>query len=165
MVGDVIRWEWTSGVHTTTSASVPQGAASWDADLTQAFPLYEYTVEVQGTYAYFCSLHVSSGMAGAFIASVPASITPSLNNTPREMMVGLEMDSKTLHITLKGGETTNGAIKIYDLTEKVIATIYEGSLGLEEKRITYDAALLGRGIYFVRLEEENKVITRKIMIN
>src|SRR6218665_2781862 len=79
IVGDVIRWEWSSGFHNTTSATVPQGAATWDSDLSQALPVFEYTVEVPGTYGYFCPFHISVGMAGAFIASLPVSVKPTLN--------------------------------------------------------------------------------------
>jgi len=163
-VGDVIRWEWSGGSHTTTSASVPQGAATWDSDLDAGTPSFEYTVQVAGTYAYFCAIHVQSNMVGAFMASAPASIK-TIVNTNRDMTVGLEMGAKTLYIRLDGGEAVNGAIKIYDITGKVAATIYEGNFGSEEKLYEYDGNALGRGIYFVRFEAGNKVVTRKIMLN
>jgi len=163
-VGDVIRWEWSAGSHTTTSASVPQGAATWDSDLDAGTPSFEYTVEVAGTYTYFCALHVQSNMVGAFQADAPASIKTVVNSN-RDMTVGLEMGSKTMHIHLDGGDAISGAIRIYDITGKVAATVFEGNFGSEEKLYQYDGSNLGRGIYFVRFETGAKVITRKIMLN
>lgn len=163
-VGDVIRWEWTGGTHNTMSASVPAGAATWQSDLDQATQFFEYTVEVAGTYAYVCSFHAQSGMAGAFQASAPTSVKPVLSSN-RDMTVGVELGSKTIHIRLDGGADASGAIHIYDLTGKQAATIYQGNFGTEEKSYTYDAAALGRGIYFVRFETNAKVITRKIMLD
>lgn len=163
-VGDVIRWEWSSGSHTTSSASIPQGAAPWDSDLDDGTPFFEYNIEIAGTYTYFCALHVNSNMVGAFQASAPATIKTYVN-TNRDMTVGMEMGSKTLHIRLDGGESVNGAIKIYDITGKVAATVFEGNFGSEEKLYQYDGNALGRGLYFVRFENGSKVITRKIMLN
>jgi plastocyanin len=78
MVGDTIVWEWTSGFHTTTSLTIPGGAASWDAPLTSADPNFVYVVGVAGTYNYKCTPHESMGMTGSFIAhpNTPLSVAP-----------------------------------------------------------------------------------------
>ena len=67
-VGDVIRWVWSGGDHTTTSTTIPVGAQSWDSPLTSSNTTFEYTVTVAGTYSYFCSIH-GAGMSGSFTAS------------------------------------------------------------------------------------------------
>jgi len=103
-------------------------------------------------------------MTGAFDAAIASSIEPTLTSQ-RDMLVGLEMGSKTLHIRLDGGAALEGAIRIYDITGKVAATLFEGNFGSEEKQYEYDGNALGRGLYFVRLETDAKVITRKIMLN
>ena len=67
-VGDVIKWVWVSGFHTTTSTSVPAGAAIWDAPIQSAGQTFSYTVLVEGTYQYRCSIHPTS-MLGTIVAS------------------------------------------------------------------------------------------------
>ncbi len=63
VVGDVIQWVWDNGTHTTTSTSVPVGAASWDSPMTASNTSFSYTLTVAGTYNYWCIPH-SPNMAG-----------------------------------------------------------------------------------------------------
>ena len=64
-VGDTILWNWASGVsfHTTTSTSVPAGAASWDSTPQSGPFTYTYVITQPGTYNYQCAIH-APGMAG-----------------------------------------------------------------------------------------------------
>lgn len=84
LVGDVIRWEFVSGFHTTTcnpttteGTSLPAGAATWDAPITSTAPSFEYTVTVAGTYNYLCKPHAPQ-MAGSFTAA--AALPVKLKN-------------------------------------------------------------------------------------
>jgi plastocyanin len=88
VVGDVIRWEWTSGFHNTVSTLVPGGAATWASPfLSAAGDAYEYTVATAGVYNYYCEIH-GAGMSGSLTASgvVPVSLSGFLvsnkNNRP-----------------------------------------------------------------------------------
>jgi len=74
-LGDTIRWEWINGNHTTTSTSVPTGAATWDNPLSLNNLSFEYIPTVTGTYNYKCTPHVSFGMIGSFIVSELSVIT------------------------------------------------------------------------------------------
>jgi plastocyanin len=74
-VGDTIRWVWVSGTHTTTSSTIPGGAASWDEPITSSNQDYEYPVTVAGTYNYVCTPHAGMGMVASFTATV---LTPLL---------------------------------------------------------------------------------------
>jgi plastocyanin len=56
-VGDVIIWRWQSGMHTTTSLTVPPGARPWDRPIDSANLTFRYRVRVAGTYTYECSIH------------------------------------------------------------------------------------------------------------
>jgi plastocyanin len=62
-VGDTIRWVWVSGFHTTTSTSVPAGAATWDSPIDNANTTFTYVMTKAGNYAYWCTPH-SPGMSG-----------------------------------------------------------------------------------------------------
>lgn len=163
-VGDVIRWEWTSGSHNTVSTNIPEGAAAWSAALNQFDTEFEYTITVAGSYFYVCTFHQAAGMIGDFAAAGPVSVRPILKTAERDMTVGVEIGSGMVHVRLSEGEPGNASVKIYDLTGKLAAVIYDGIFGMEEKKLSYDASSLGRGIYFVRFEMGNKVITRKIML-
>ncbi|MEO8109026.1 MAG: T9SS type A sorting domain-containing protein [Ginsengibacter sp.] len=71
-VGDVIHWKLVGGFHTTSSLSVPAGAASWDADLTTPGAFFDYIVTATGSYSYQCDFHPTL-MQGSFTAT---SVTP-----------------------------------------------------------------------------------------
>ncbi|MCX6282117.1 MAG: BACON domain-containing carbohydrate-binding protein [Bacteroidetes bacterium] len=82
-VGDTVKWIWVSGTHTTTSTSIPAGAASWDQPITSSNTTYSYTVTNAGTYSYKCTPHAAMGMVASFVATNPSntlSVTPSNQN-------------------------------------------------------------------------------------
>lgn len=81
-IGDTIRWVWVSGNHTTTSTSVPAGAAEWDSPITSTVTSYEYRVTVAGSYSYVCTPHAGMGMTGTFtvVAGATLSVTPANRN-------------------------------------------------------------------------------------
>jgi plastocyanin len=79
IVGDTIRWVWVSGSHTTTSTTIPAGAASWDHPITSGNPTYEYRVTVAGNYNYKCTPHAGMGMVGSFTATGPTPALVSIN--------------------------------------------------------------------------------------
>jgi len=68
-VGDTIKFVWSSGTHTTTSTSVPTGAATWDSPLTSSNTSFIYIITVAGTYNFKCTIHASMGMTGSFTAN------------------------------------------------------------------------------------------------
>jgi plastocyanin len=82
IVGDTIKWQWVAGNHTTTSSSIPPGAATWDTVINIGNQFYEYKVTVAGTYNYVCTPHIAMGMIASFVATDPAMLTvmpPSQN--------------------------------------------------------------------------------------
>ena len=68
-VGDVIHWVWVAGTHTTTSVTIPAGAATWDMPMDISNTTYDYTVTQPGVYSYQCNFHAFLGMTGSFTAS------------------------------------------------------------------------------------------------
>jgi plastocyanin len=85
VVGDVIRWQWSSGFHNTASVTIPAGALDWISPyLTGSGDFYEYTVTETGLYEYYCEVH-GTGMSGSFTASgtMPVTLT-SFNVTNRQ---------------------------------------------------------------------------------
>lgn len=75
VVGDVVKWVWVTGSHTTTSTTIPAGAATWDKPMSSSSTTFSYTVTVEGTYSYKCTPHAGLGMTGSFTASPNLPIT------------------------------------------------------------------------------------------
>ncbi len=69
-VGDTVTWTLIEGVHTTTSTSVPVGAASWDYSFTGVGDTFSYVITVAGVYEYHCLVHPTT-MIASFSTSVP----------------------------------------------------------------------------------------------
>ena len=58
--GDTIKWVLSQGGHTTTSTTIPAGAASWDQIMTSTgVTTFTYVVTVSGNYDYVCTFHPS----------------------------------------------------------------------------------------------------------
>jgi len=95
-VGDIVKWVWVQGNHTTTSSTIPAGAASWDKIINSSNQTYSYTVTVAGNYNYVCTPHVGMGMTGTFTATAPA---PTLSVTPSNQNVTAAAGSTNFSVT------------------------------------------------------------------
>lgn len=94
-VGDTVRWVWVSGAHTTTSSSIPAGAAAWDEMISSSNTEYEYKVTIAGTYNYVCTPHIGMGMVGSFMAS---GVSPTLTVTPQNQNVGAASGATSFNV-------------------------------------------------------------------
>ncbi len=56
-VGDTVVWTLISGIHTTTSTSVPAGASAWNYTFSGIGNTYTYVIEVAGDYTYQCNFN------------------------------------------------------------------------------------------------------------
>lgn len=63
-LGDVVKFVWVNGSHTTTSATIPAGAAAWDKPMNSGSTVFSYTPTVTGLYNYICTPHEAFGMIG-----------------------------------------------------------------------------------------------------
>ena len=98
--GDTIRWEWQAGNHTTTSSSIPAGAASWDEPINSANQVYEYVPVVAGTYNYVCTPHAGMGQVGSFTVTAAAPLTVNASADDTQLCKG---QSTWLHAVASGG--------------------------------------------------------------
>lgn len=161
VVGDIVQFQWTGGSHTTTSVSVPAGAAAWDAPLTSASPTFEYTVTVAGAYAYVCTPHATLGMAGGFMATDAVAV-PNLTSEA-EMNVSV-LDGGQIRVKVSGASCDYASIGLLDIMGRNVAMIHQGGIGNDEFVVRHDIAGYQRGIYFVRLQVGSFVTTRKVLI-
>ena len=83
-VGDTVKWTWIEGSHTTTSVTIPAGAATWDNPMTSGSTTFLYKVTVAGLYNYKCIPHAAFGMLGTINASGILPVTFSAFNISAE---------------------------------------------------------------------------------
>ena len=74
-VGDTIVWKWIEGDHTTTSTTIPAGAAVWDNAIDPTHTSFTYILTIAGTYSYKCRPHAAFGMVGTINASAVLPVT------------------------------------------------------------------------------------------
>jgi len=94
-IGDIIHWQWVEGSHTTTSTTIPAGAAPWDSPMNSGSQVFDYTVTVAGVYNYKCTPHASIQF-GSFTVSGAA---PTLNVTPGNQNVSSGAGNTSFSIT------------------------------------------------------------------
>jgi plastocyanin len=86
--GDEVTWQWTSGLHTTTSGTGPgdpDAGLLWNSPLTSAVPTFSFTFNDTGHYPFFCEPHFIVGMVGEVIVEEDDDgddIPNSLDNCP-----------------------------------------------------------------------------------
>lgn len=72
--GETVVFESGSGApHTSTAYEdrVPEGAEAWDSGFMDTGETFEHTFEVEGTYDYLCTPHVSLGQVGRIVVGEP----------------------------------------------------------------------------------------------
>jgi len=78
-VGDTVRWIWVNGSHTTTSGTIPGGAAAWDNPMNSGVTQFDYKITAAGIYNYICSFHSAFGMVASFTANPPVFAVHTVN--------------------------------------------------------------------------------------
>lgn len=159
-VGDTVRFVWISGSHTTTSQTVPSGAASWDVPLNSGSTTFDYEVAVPGNYGYVCTPHASMGMAGGFVATV----TGISSITNPELNVRLNAE-KQLTLLVQLPKSVNVDFAVVDMLGRVIKMEDRQNQSAGYQEYTVNVSDLNAGYYFVRLNAGEKALTRRIYIN
>ena len=112
--GDTVRWVWNAGGHTTTSQSVPAGAATWNSAINSVVTSFKYVPTVLGTYNYQCTIH-GAAMSGNFTVTCPVP-APTISATGSttfcsggSVTLQLSSGSFTGYQWKKGGVNVTGA--------------------------------------------------------
>lgn len=87
-LGDTVRFTWVSGTHTTTSLTIPTGAASWDHPINSSSTSFVYVPSKTGTYNYKCTFHFAMGMKGNFTVVCPQATVQISAATSAEFCQG-----------------------------------------------------------------------------
>jgi len=151
VVGDTVIWTLSSGTHTTTSTSVPTGAATWNQTLSTVGDNFTYVITTAGSYSYHCNIH--SSMTASFIVTGSSGI----------QQVTDEMPVLTLPTPFTGNVVVHydqpGVVAVYNiLGEK-----------LDQKNIQSTNEIvsfpnLPQGMYIIALLNEGRPVeTRKVI--
>jgi plastocyanin len=161
-VGDTIIFSLLSGSHTTTSTSVPVGAATWNVPINNSNPTFQYVVNVSGQYNYQCNPHASMGMVGQFTALGTSGVNaPAL--TSNFSFNFLEQSAYRLNYTLN--RNADVRVTLFDITgktTKVLLATYKNAGKYAENYVIDD---IRTGIYMVEMVAGNERIVRRIIIN
>jgi len=118
-VGDTVEWIWVGGGHTTTSLTIPGGAASWSHPVNNSNTTFEYKITTAGTYTYWCAIHQTM-MEASFTVSTPTTPIGMGFAPPQTISAGsfhsLALCATDSTVRAWGGNS-NGQLGINDTTE------------------------------------------------
>ena len=164
-VGDTIKWQWISGIHTTTSTSVPQGAATWDAPITSSFQTFRYVVTVPGTYNYECTPHAPF-MSGSFIANV-IGITPVHGEVPNTFKLHQNYPNPFNPVTDIKFDVPSSSfvtLSVYNILGDEIEILVDDQMNPGSYNVDWDASNFPSGVYIYKMVSGNFIQTKKMIL-
>jgi len=156
-VGDTVRWLWTSGSHTTTSVSIPSGAASWDSPLSQSNTSFDYVVAHAGTYNYHCTPHSGMGMIGSFEAFPATGIKRSVTKNDVKIFPNPAKDYFAIAISYN---IKNCEIFVSD----IIGNIQKRQLCTEHTDTRINLDNIPDGLYLVKVYDGDVLVSEQKLI-
>lgn len=160
-VGDTIHWTWISGVHTTTSGTIPGGAASWDAMINSSSLFFNYAVTAAGTYNYDCSVHPGL-MPGSFTATLSTGISATVGSP--FLIINSSLQSNELQITYKLEKGSEVTYVLLDMAGKQVDYFTSSFHTPGTYTETYSISNLSRGTYLLEFRAADMITSRKIVI-
>jgi len=151
-VGDTIRWVWISGVHTTTSALIPAGAAAWNSPIDAADTAFNYVITLPGTYNYTCVFHSILGMTGSFIAAA-VGIQPNgeiVNSYSLSQNLPNPFNPSTV-IKFSIPKSSFVTLKVYDVSGKEVKNLVNSQLSQGGYNYTMNGSDLSSGVYYYKI--------------
>lgn len=157
-LGDTVVFSWINGSHTTTSRTIPTGAAAWDHPMNAANTTFQYVPTVAGVYNYVCVPHESMGHIGKFTVTGGTAIK---DYELGKVAVDVFPNPASTKLSIVFKETKKAfAVAVTDITGRtVIASRNAGAEG-----ITLDISRLPEGMYITRIEQDGKTLLRKFTV-
>lgn len=166
VTGDTIKWVWVSGIHTTTSTTIPSGAVSWDALITSSSPTYIYVMQIAGTYNYVCTPHAGMGMVGT-ITVTPATGIKEISGTAKSFKLNQNYPnpfnpSTQIRFSIPASGFVN--LSVFDFSGRKVAELVNGAKPGGEYVVDFNASGLSSGVYFYRLTAGNFTEVKKMTL-
>lgn len=159
-LGDTVVYTWLNGSHTTTSTTIPSGAAAWDSPMTAAVSSFTYVPAVAGVYNYKCTPHAAMGHLGKFTVTGTSDIN---NYELAKSVFNIFPNPAQSQITLafNTNKSMASSVMIVDLTGKTV----KDEVLSKTQHLQIDVNTLANGTYFVRVIQEGRTYVRKFVIS
>jgi plastocyanin len=158
VVGDTVMWMWVSGTHTTTSTSVPTGAATWNANINSANSFFNYKVTVAGTYNYFCAVHPTL-MTGSFTATAVG-----IDELTSASDFVWHISDKVLSVSMNMHSASDGSINLYSVVGKQVKTLATLHNVQGTYKEYFSLLAIPAGTYMLEVTLDRKRAIKKIII-
>lgn len=159
-VGDMVTWQWASGVHNITSTSGAWSPAPSDANN----PTFSHTFTVAGTYPYLCTIHGSIMSGTVTVLSVSGTKEDAQQSKLLTIYPNPARDQ--FKLTFNGNSAKNYEVKVTNAIGKVVKTIPAEELkNAVSNNLVIDVTALPAGLYFYNLWNNDKMVeTRRLII-
>lgn len=155
VIGDTVEWDWVGGSHTTTSTSVPGGAATWSNPMNSGSTTFQYKITTAGTYNYWCAIHTTM-MEASFTVAVTG--LPTITSPKPIAKIYPNPAKDVLNIHLNISPNTNVLI-ISDIQGK---EVLRETLSSEDNAINISE--WKKGIYFYSLKDGTELLEGKFEV-
>jgi len=160
--GDTVRWtNHDNAPHTTTSDT-----DIWDSGTLTNDQSYEYVFSTVGNFPYYCAIHPS--MTASVLVTEATDIEEKVELAIPENF-GLNQNfpnpfNAMTTVSFSVAQPASAVLGIYDITGRLVETLYNGSIETGEHSLTWNATDYSTGIYFYRLTIDGKSETRAMAL-
>lgn len=153
-VGDSVTWTWGNGTHNLRSTG---GVENFDSGyFTGPGAQFTYTFTIPGITTYICDPHPNS-MYGAVTVLGTAS-TNEINNFEFEIYPNPVID--IVNLSFENNFENMFKVEIYDALGRLSFTQNKFSTG---NKLSLNISELERGIYILKLYNNNKISVKRII--
>jgi plastocyanin len=153
-VGDTIMWNGDFTRHTTTSTSVPPGAAAWNFGQVSA-TTFSYVIQAVGVYNYRDNADTTRTMVGSFTAGLllgPKSSMPQ-SGAGTDGRISVIAVAKTGNPVVQFfvPSTQPVTLEIINLRGESVATVINTTLSAGTYTVPIGNKIRAAGVYFFKL--------------
>lgn len=160
-VGDTIKWTWVNGSHTTTSQTIPAGAASWNSAMSQNVQTFMYKVTTAGIYNYVCTPHMAD-MKASFTASAVSGIGEIAAAPVFKLKGSVVTDEIIIDLDIIHGAQVN--IQLYNLVGRLVRTFSNDRRDPGTYQENYSVADLPKGLYLLSVAVGKQHTTLRVIV-
>ena len=153
-VGDSVTWTWGNGTHNLRSTG---GVENFDSGyFTGPGAQFTYTFTMPGITTYICDPHPNS-MYGA-VTVIGTASTNEINNFEFEIYPNPVIDM--VNLTFENNFENMFKVEIYDALGRLSFTQNKFST---QNKLSLNISELERGIYIMKLYNNNKISVKRII--
>jgi plastocyanin len=154
--GDTIQWVWQSGIHTTTSTSLPPGADSWDYPINQDTTSFIYIPTENGIFYYHSTPDTARPMNGHFLVTGASGFDGIADKNGFSISPDPFHDLVCIHFP--GNRTSFAQVQIFSLEGKILRSAnISASAGSMSQML--DVTDLPRGAVIFRFTDGSRTVS------